>query len=340
MVRVRWIFVICALVLALSACQSEGGEVAQAATMVGTATVLPPIALSVVPSPVATLVATPTAVLPPPTPTLPSAFCPYWRGRSERASFVSTNMGETINYVVHLPPCYDQYPTTAFPTLYLLHGWPMNEQHWDSLGMDELADDWIGRGLSGPFIIVMPGVTDWEGRYVNSSGGAGSFEGMLVDELMPRVESAYRVLKTPEGRAIGGISRGGVWSLEIGMRHPELFMTLAGHSPALAVNNPPLSYDPFYLAQTGLPGQRVYLDAGDLDWSRGGAVELREVLLAAGADVTYEVHEGAHVDELWHGGLADYLAFYTAVWPADVAALPHLDASPEQTWLEGTPTTP
>ncbi len=257
--------------------------------------------------------------------------CPHWRGVTERNAFYSTHMGETINYLVHLPPCYDQFPQSAFPVLYLLHGWPLNEYHWVQIGVTELLDDWVSRGLSGPFILVLPGVTNSNGRYVHSSGGSGSFEGMLVEELLPQIEAEYRVWQVPEGRAIGGISRGGIWSLEIGMRNPQLFMSVGGHSPALSVNTPPRVYDPFYLAQTGLPGQRVYLDTGDADWTRGGTQQLRDVLLEHGAQVVYETHPGAHIDELWSGALPSYLAFYSEIWPTQVMFLPQWDPpEPEQ----------
>ncbi len=260
-------------------------------------------------------------------PALPADFCAYWRGVTEPFDFFSEQMGEEVRYLVHLPPCYAQYPQRAYPVLYLLHGWPLDEYHWESLGVTEMMDDWISRGLVGPFIIVMPGVNS-EGKYVHSSGGPGSFEAMLVQELLPRVESDYRVWAEPQGRAIGGISRGGVWALAIGMRYPELFMTVGGHSPALSVNNPHPSFDPYRLAASGLPGQRVYLDAGNVDWARGGTLQLYEILVAADADVTFELHAGDHVDALWQRGLPDYLRYYTSIWPASVAQLP-TPATPE-----------
>lgn len=230
-------------------------------------------------------------------------------------------MGEPVRFLVHLPPCYHEYPTKAFPVLYLFHGWPLNEWHWDNLGIDEWRDDWISRGLSGPFLVVLPGVGS-DGRYVHSSGGDGSFEGFVVNELVPYVDSAYRTIHTPSGRAVGGISRGGVWALEIAMRHQDLFGSVGGHSPALALNRPLPQYDPFLLVREDVSALRFYLDAGDGDWARGGAIQLRDALLEVGADVTYQVHEGGHVDDLWESGIPDYIAFYSGVWPSSHAMLP------------------
>ncbi|MGC9469737.1 MAG: alpha/beta hydrolase [Anaerolineae bacterium] len=263
---------------------------------------------------------TPSAT-PLPAPTGTPFVCPYLHGRTEIGALTSEAMGEQVRFLVHLPPCYDQFPTKAFPSLYLFHGWPLNEWHWDDLGMDEWTDDWTSRGLAGPFILIMPGVGQ-DGRYVNSSGGDGSFEGLVVNELVPHIDNTYRTVSEPWGRGVSGISRGGVWALEIAMRHQDLFGSVGGHSPALALNRPLPAYDPYLLAREDISGLRFYLDAGDGDWARAGTIRFRDLLLEVGADVTYDVHEGGHVDELWRRGIPDYLAFHTKYWPVSYQALP------------------
>lgn len=262
------------------------------------------------PSPTSTPEATPTPLI-----------CPYLRGRTETASIQSEAMREKVRYLIHLPPCYAQYRSRAFPVLYLFHGWPMDEWHWMELGMGELADDWSGRDLIGPLILVMPGV-DKNGLYVNSSGGPGSFEGFVVHELVPLIDSQYRTWRDPEGRAVGGISRGAVWALEIAMRHQDVFGRVGGHSPALALNRPLPQYDPYRLATEDISGLYFYLDAGDADWARAGAISLRDLLQKKDVDVTYQVHKGGHVDEMWQKAVPDYLTFYTQSWPGSYEALP------------------
>lgn len=247
--------------------------------------------------------------------------CPFLRGRSVEGAFDSAAMAERVRYVVHLPPCYEFYPESAFPVLYLFHGWPFDEWHWPNLGIAALADDWISRGIVGPFIIVMPGVGS-EGRYVHSSGGPYSFEGMVIDELVPLIERDYRAWQEPAGRAVGGISRGGVWAVSTALLHQEVFGILGAHSPALALNRPLPQYDPFLLVQREPPNLRIYLDAGDADWARSQTSRFRDVLLAQGVEVVYQVHTGGHVDALWRGGVPDYLDFYTATWPPTYDDLP------------------
>ena len=149
----------------------------------------------------------------------------------------------------------------------------------------------------------------------------------MVNELVPYIDSTYRTVAAPWGRAVGGISRGGVWSLEIAMRNQDLFGSVGGHSPALALNRPLPQYDPYLLARQDVSGLRFYLDAGDGDWARAAAIQLRDLLLEVGADVTYEVHEGGHVDDLWEGGIPDYVAFYAGAWPLSYAELPSWESA-------------
>ncbi len=254
--------------------------------------------------------------------------CYETEGRTEEGSFRSQAMLEKVTYLVHLPPCYDVYADRRYPVLYLFHGWPMNQTHWLNLGMPDLADRWITWHLVAPFIIVMPGVGP-DGAYIHTSGGDYSFEGMVVNELIPLIDSTYRTWTAPEARAVGGISRGAVWSLEIGLRHPNLFGIIAAHSPALALNHPWREHDPYFLIRNGAPGQRLYLDGGTTDWANAEAQKFTQVAQEAGADVTLQTHVGAHVDALWQSALGDYLFFYTRTWPASVADLPRIPGPDE-----------
>jgi len=256
------------------------------------------------PTPIPTATATPT-----PTPT-----CTDAHGRVETGSYFSRVLGRDLPLRVYLPPCYGS-SDRRYPVLYLLHGYPFGESHWDLLGADDVADDGIRSAAYPPFIIVMPNC-DTEGIFVETSGGDSSVEGLIVDDLVPAIDAAYLTWAEREGRAIGGVSRGAVWSLEIGFRRPDLFSVVGAHSPALAVNYPHPLYDPLILAtDPGVQELRIWLDAGDEDWARGGAEQLHRVLEEAGVPHEYTVGEGEHVNPYWSQMLPAYLAFYAAGWP-------------------------
>jgi enterochelin esterase-like enzyme len=220
-------------------------------------------------------------------------------------------------FKIYLPPCYDVYTSHQYPALYLLHGHPFDESHWDNLGADETADGGINSGAYPPFIIVMPNCDPSpDGIFVNTSGGDNSVEGLITNELLPHIDATYRTWANRQGRAIGGISRGGVWSLEIAFRHPELFSAVGAHSPALSVNYPHPLYDPFVLlAEPGVRTLRIYLDAGDADWARAGTDRLHRALEEQGMPHEFTVGEGSHVDDYWARMVPAYLAFYTLAWP-------------------------
>jgi len=283
----------------------------------------PTLTLTLTPTftPTPTLTLTPTLTptpIPIPTPTsTPTPACAGGTGRMEQHTYLSQTTGDEQSYRIYLPSCYDQ-TDRRYPVLYLLHGWPYDEAHWDSLGAGEAADAGIGAGTLLPFIIVLPGAS--EELYINTCGGERSFEGQVINDLMPHVDSTYRTWAEREGRAIGGVSRGGVWALEIGFRHPELFAAVGAHSPALSVNMAPPAYDPFYLlGEPGVAALRIYLDAGDADWARKSTQALHEALEARGIAHEYVVHAGSHENGLWAANVAQYLAFYAAGWSIDSA---------------------
>ena len=270
------------------------------------------------PPPTPTRTATPTPTLTPsptptPAPTLtPTPACTQTSGRIERRTYFSPTAGDEQAYRVYLPPCYDALDR-RYPVLYLLHGWPYDDAHWESLGAGEAADAGIAASALPPFIIVLPAGP--ERLYVNTSGGERSFEGQVVNDLIPYVDRTYRTQAKREGRAIGGISRGGVWALEIAFMHPALFAAVGAHSPALSVNLAPPPYDPFYLmVEPGVAALRIYLDAGDADWSRKSTQALHEALERQGIAHEFVVHPGRHENELWADNVAEYLAFYAAGW--------------------------
>ncbi|MDY6875974.1 MAG: alpha/beta hydrolase-fold protein [Chloroflexota bacterium] len=265
------------------------------------------------PTSIPTFTLTPTFI---PTPTFtPTPTCTEILGRVEQRTYFSQTTGDEQPYRIYLPPCYDQVDR-RYPVLYLLHGWPYDEAHWDSLGADEAAELGIGAGTLPSFIIVLPGGS--ERLYINTCGGDHSFEEQVVKDIIPHVDGVHRTWAEREGRAIGGVSRGGVWALEIGFRHPDLFAAVGAHSPALSVNMAAPACDPFYLLEEpGVAALHIYLDAGDADWARKSTQALHEALEVLGIAHDYVVHSGGHESGLWTANLAEYLAFYASRWPMD-----------------------
>lgn len=65
-------------------------------------------------------------------------------------------------------------------------------------------------------------------------GGEGdAYRQFLVEELIPHINSRFRTLSGPENTGVGGSSLGGLISLYIGFRHPDIFGQIMAMSPSL-----------------------------------------------------------------------------------------------------------
>ena len=126
--------------------------------------------------------------------------------------------------------------------MYLQHGMGENETGWGNQGHANLImDNLIAEGKATPFIIVMensavdlsgmprrprPGSTPGQGApgpSMNSFNFAGQFERILIDDLIPYVESNFRVIANQKQRAMAGLSMGGMQTRSIVKTNPEKF---------------------------------------------------------------------------------------------------------------------
>ncbi|HZD11681.1 MAG TPA: alpha/beta hydrolase-fold protein [Candidatus Binatia bacterium] len=258
------------------------------------------------PAPTGTSLPTPTAT-PRPTPCATP-------GQVEEGAFNSTTAGGDHRFSIYLPPCYagDGY---GYPVLYLLAGNIHDEHKWDELGIDEAANAAIDEGLAPPLLIVMP-----DGGWVanNTSGGPGSYESLMLSELIPYVETNYCASARPADRAIGGLSRGGYWALEIAFRFPQQFASVGGHSAALLDSFAGPTINPQYTGlNNDLDDLRIYLDIGAEDYVRANTIKLHEDMEKAGVTHEWHLNEGQHTDEYWTAHAANYLAWYVAPWSHD-----------------------
>lgn len=255
----------------------------------------------------------PTATLiPVPSPTA-TEVCFEHEGLLERTEYSSYLLDVEIPIQIYLPPCYS-VRTQDYPVLYALHGYPLDETHWENLGIRQVFEDGFNQGAWGPFIIVMPFMP--ENLNVHSDGGPGSYEEEFISGVIPFVESQYRVEKSASGRVLAGVSRGGIWALEIGLRNGELFDTLLVLSPALHVNRPRPAYDPFQLilSDSHFPPY-IFLSVGEDEGQfRLKTEEFNRELDKNGIEHTFLLTTGAHVDATWIGIMPEVLGFATETW--------------------------
>ena len=242
-------------------------------------------------------------------------------------SISSKVLGLALPVHVYLPPCYDGDRYT-YPALYLIQGSAFTFGEWVVDGVPDVADELMGQGTLPPFIIVMPG-SDLNasngGKYLYSSGGKGSWEDFFINELTPMIETKYSAWGTRDGRAIGGISRGGYWSLEIAFTHIDMYSAVGGHSPSITSDKligTSAGFSMLSLVKSldDLKTQRIFLDAGATDWAQSGVSKLSGDLDAKGITYTVSSGDGGHEDAYWASRVPDYLEFYAANWPKEPRA--------------------
>ncbi|MBQ6749738.1 MAG: endo-1,4-beta-xylanase [Bacteroidaceae bacterium] len=146
-------------------------------------------------------------------------------GNVQQIFFHSPSTGMERRAFVYTPAEYSANPKKKYPVLYLQHGWGENEYAWSNQGYANLImDNLIAEGKCKPFIIVMTyGMTN-DIRF----GGIGQFtakefETVLVDELIPYVDSHFRTIAKKEGRAMAGLSMGGITTKLITLRRTDVF---------------------------------------------------------------------------------------------------------------------
>jgi enterochelin esterase family protein len=148
------------------------------------------------------------------------------------------------DFYVYTPPNYDPKAKKPYPVLYLLHGWSDDASGWTAVGSaNYIFDNLIAQGKIKPMVVVMPlgygamsfvssGEKVWDDP-ATINQNTSLFSKALLIEVMPQVESAYKVSRKREDRAIAGLSMGGLESLTIGLTNPDKFAWVGGFSSAL-----------------------------------------------------------------------------------------------------------
>lgn len=146
-------------------------------------------------------------------------------GNVQQVLFASKSTGTQRRAFVYTPPAYEKNQSVRYPVLYLQHGWGEDETAWHNQGRANLImDNLIAESKIKPFIIVMTyGMTNeikWGGIKEFS---VIPFQTVLVDELIPYVDSHFRTIADQSHRAMAGLSMGGMETRMVTMNKPDVF---------------------------------------------------------------------------------------------------------------------
>ncbi|MGB7438242.1 MAG: alpha/beta hydrolase-fold protein, partial [Candidatus Acidiferrum sp.] len=241
--------------------------------------------------------------------------------------FPSRFLRNQRDLIVYLPPGYDAQPQRRFPVLYLHDGQNLFDGDTSFIpGMDwhvgQTADQCIYDGKVESLIIV--GIynagTQRLREYTPTrapklgGGSANRYAKFLLQEVLPFVNSQYRVMHGPESTGIGGSSLGGLVSLYVGLSHPQAFGKIAALSPSVWWNQRVILR--FAAAAPVQPLPRIWLDIGTREGPRivDDVERFRDVLIGKGwqldRNLHYERVEGAeHNETAWARRVGPFLQF-------------------------------
>ena len=243
--------------------------------------------------------------------------------------FHSAFLPDDRDVLVWLPPGYDvrnprEEPSSGtfvgnrrYPVLYMHDGQNLFDpdtafqkgQHWR---VGETASELITAGVIEPLIVVgihNTGTTRIE-EYTPTAdarlggGLADAYGRLIVEELKPFIDSTYRTLPEASHTGLGGSSLGGLVTLHLGYRYPNVFGRLAVLSPSVwwdrrAILRTVRSTRP-------KPPLKIWVDMGTAEGRRG--LDDARLLMAAlvgagfveGRDLHYAEYEGAtHSEGAW-----------------------------------------
>jgi enterochelin esterase family protein len=207
---------------------------------------------------------------------------------------------------VYTPPGYDKDLTTRYPVLYLQHGAGEAENEWTHSGkMNFILDNLIAEGKAKPMIVVMNNgfATRPSQAGLTLTGNArwSAFEEMLINEVIPDIDSYYRTKPDRGNRAMAGLSMGGMQTLTIGVNRFDYFSHL-GIFSGVPANHADL-------VKGIIAEGEAFNKKGNLLWFGAGTEEtsfinrqkeLEELLKKSGINAKFFISEGtAHEFMTW-----------------------------------------
>jgi enterochelin esterase-like enzyme len=240
-----------------------------------------------------------------------------WEGRNvahgtiEIVPHPSRVLNEPARQVwVYRPPGYDKDRSRRYPVLYLLHGSNDTPAGWTTVGRANfIMDNLLAAKNAREMIIVMPfgHAVPFDAPREQQAKNTELFSQYLLNDLMPMIESRYRVAKGRENRAIVGLSMGGGQSLHLGLGHLDLFSAVG----AFSSGGIPRADDSRFRDLFDKPDELnrklnlLWIGCGRQDPAFNGSKNFSALLDSKGVKHTFRELEGRHTFAVWRECFAE-----------------------------------
>ncbi len=243
-------------------------------------------------------------------------------GAVAAVTYYSSTLQRFRRMHIYTPPGYEA-GKGKYPVFYLLHGAGDCDEAWTSVGRAGfILDNLIAAKKAKPMVVVMPaGHTRASFGGPRPAANVDEFANDFLGDIMPYVESHYRVLTDRPHRAMAGLSMGGGQTLNIGIPNLDKFGYLGvfssgifGMFPARGATNAPTgpTWEERNLKALDDPKLKpglklLWLKTGKDDFLIETSRKSVELLKKHGFNAVYAESEGGHTWLNWR----DYLIEFT-----------------------------
>ena len=238
-------------------------------------------------------------------------------GQSSNSQSVNTQSSNSKlvwrHALVYTPADYEQ-GKTRYPVLYLQHGMGEDETGWSRQGhMQHIMDNAIAKGEAVPMIVVMESgdikapFRGGDNRAGTSKYGA-SFYPVLLNDLIPYIDSHFRTKADREHRAMAGLSWGGHQTFDVVLTNLDKFAWLGTFSGAIFGIDVKTAYNGVFADAEKFNKQihYFYMNSGSDDFIK--SEPLAKSLQQQGIKVDFRESQGTGHEWLtWRRGLYELI---------------------------------
>jgi predicted alpha/beta superfamily hydrolase len=218
--------------------------------------------------------------------------------------FPSPQEGFRRTVRVYTPDAYDAMPHHRFPVLYMHDGQNVfahsESARFETWCANLALEHGVGEGQLEPWLIVavdsgegrLQEYAPWDEPLTQTKARGEAYGRFLVEHLKPLVDRTYRTRPEAEWTGAMGSSLGGLISLYLGHRYPDVFGRIGALSPTVMWGAGRLFKE---WSAHSRRWTRIYLDAGE-----------REFIHADGVPLDYGEATRAFYEHLKHVGYQDH----------------------------------